>query len=138
MYNAVFCIRRFDIVLVNMFFSPGFPLSNFDHHQYLFKNLAFILIQTSYVIYVADAKPHTNGIFNKLEFFNEGMIILMCYIMVCYAGIGPIQHIMESQTPIYLSLGVTGLIVIANFGVMFKMTWSKIKEKYAAYIEKKK
>ena len=31
-------------VLINMFFSPGFPLSNFDHHQYLFKNLAFICI----------------------------------------------------------------------------------------------
>ena len=29
-YNAVFCLRRFEIVLVNMFFSPGFPLSNFD------------------------------------------------------------------------------------------------------------
>ena len=28
-YNAVFCVRRFNIVLINMFFSPGFPLSNF-------------------------------------------------------------------------------------------------------------
>ena len=31
-YNAVFCLRRFDIVLVNMIFSPGFPGTNFSQH----------------------------------------------------------------------------------------------------------
>ena len=82
-----------------------------------------------YVIYVSDTKPHTNDIFNHLEFFNEGMIIRMCYIMICYAGIGPHHAIMKSNTPVYISIGVTGIIVLANFGVMIKMTLSKIRDK---------
>ena len=32
LYNAIFSVRRFDIVFINMFFSPGFPLSNFESH----------------------------------------------------------------------------------------------------------
>ena len=64
LYNAVFCLRRFQIVLVNMVFSPGFPLTRFDQHQYLFKQFAFIIIQSAYLIYVADTKPHTNHVFN--------------------------------------------------------------------------
>lgn len=87
-YNAVFCVRRFNIVLINMFFSPGFPLSNFKQDQYLFKNFAFIGVQTAYIMYVWDQKPHTNHVFNQLELFNESMIILMCYVMVVYTGIG--------------------------------------------------
>ena len=101
-----------------MFFSPGFPISNFEQHQYLFKQFAFIIIQTAYILYVSDTKPHTNNIFNQLEFFNEGMIIMMCYVMIVYTGIGPVQEIMKSNTPVYFSMGITGIIAIANFGVM--------------------
>ena len=43
-YHAVFCTRRFHIVFINMIFSPGFPLTNFDQHQYLLKNFFFIFI----------------------------------------------------------------------------------------------
>lgn len=46
------------------------------------------MVQTVYVMYIADTKPHSEEIFNCLEFFNEGMISLMCYIMICYTGIG--------------------------------------------------
>ena len=91
-----------------------------------------MFVQTAYVLYVTDAKPHTNDIFNYLEFFNEGMIILMCYTMICFSGIGPFAEILKSTTPIYFSVGITGLIVVANFGVMIKMTLGKMKDKWKA------
>ena len=78
------------------------------------------------MLYVTDARPHTNDIFNFLEFFNEGMIILMCYVMIVYSGIGPFAEILKSNTPVYFSIGITGLIVAANFGVMIKMTLTKL------------
>ena len=65
------------------------------------------------------------------------MIILMCYIMICYAGIGPVHEIMKSKTPVYISIGITGLIVLANFGVMIRMTVNKIKAKYKQRKQKK-
>ena len=125
-------MRRFYIVFINMIFSPGFPITNFGQHQYLLKQFFFVFIQTAYVLYVTDAQPHTNDIFNKLEFFNEGMIILMCYTMICFSGIGPFAEILKSTTPIYFSVGITGLIVAANFGVMIKMTLGKMKDKWKA------
>jgi len=138
MYNAVFCVRRFNIVLVNMFFSPGFPLSNFEQHHYLMKNFCFIFIQTVYLMYIADTKPHSEDIFNILEFFNEGMITLMCYIMVCFTGIGPSHYIMQSKAPVYLSLSITVLIVIANFSVLIRMTIYKLKQKKAKKLQEKR
>ena len=129
-YNAIFCLRRFYIVFVNMIFSPGFPGTDFAQHQYLFKQFAFIFIQTAYLLYVTDTRPHTVSVFNSLEFFNEGMIILMCYIMICYAGIGPVSQILKSKVPFYISILITAAIVAANFGVMIRMTISKMKQKY--------
>ena len=81
------------------------------------------------MIYIADTKPHTSNIFNWLEFWNEGLIIIMCYIMICYAGIGPVEEILESKIPIIISVLITGLMMIANFGVMLSMNFSKIKLK---------
>ena len=57
------------------------------------------------------------------------MIILMCYIMVCYTGIGDSQKIIEQQFPILLSLVITALIVMANLGVLLRMTALKIKQR---------
>ena len=37
----------------------------------------------------------------------------------------------------YISIGITGLIVAANFGVMIKMTVTKIKEKWRMKKSKK-
>ena len=59
--------------------------------------------------------------------FNEGMIILMCYIMICYTGIGDSQKIIEQKFPILLSLMITALIVMANFGVLIRMTLKRIR-----------
>ena len=78
-------------------------------------------------MYIADTQPHTNNIFNWLEFFNEGLIIIMCYIMICYAGIGPVEEILKSSVPITISITITGLMIAANLGVMLKMNYTKIK-----------
>ena len=58
-YNAVFCTRRFNLVFVNMIFSPGFPLTNFESHQYLYKNFLIIFIQTVYLMYITSTTPHS-------------------------------------------------------------------------------
>ena len=44
---------------------------------------------------------------------------------------------MKSKIPVYISIGITGLIVLANFGVMIRMTVSKIKAKYKQSKQKK-
>ena len=122
LYNAVFCVRRFDVVLVNMIFSPGFPLTNFDHHMYVFKNIAFLFIQSAYLIYIMQTRPHTRSHFNSLEFFNETLIILMCYIMLVFSGIGDRDLLLDSAVPLYISVILTTILIVTNIGVMAKTT----------------
>ena len=43
-YNAIFSVRRFDIVLVNIFFTQNSPLSGLDRSFYMQKVLCLILI----------------------------------------------------------------------------------------------
>lgn len=43
-YNAVFCVRRFDIVIINQYFSKDSPMSGVDRTHYLFKIILFMLI----------------------------------------------------------------------------------------------
>lgn len=120
--------------MINLVFSPGFPLTNFEQHQYLAKCIAIIILQTAYVMYIVFAKPHSQGIYNYLEIWNEGLIILMCYIMLIYTGMGSREHsldILKRLTPQFLSLLVTLLIVCANVGVLIRMTIVKLKQKKA-------
>ena len=78
-------------------------------------------------MYIADTLPHTNKIFNWLEFWNEGLIVLICYIMICYAGIGPVEEILQSNAPIIISIVIASLIMAANLSMMLKMNYTKIK-----------
>ena len=43
-YNAVFCARRLDLVLINIFFSPDFPATKFDQNHYLLKIFTWLFI----------------------------------------------------------------------------------------------
>ena len=81
------------------------------------------------MIYIADTKPHTSNIFNWLEFWNEGLVIIMCYVMICYSGIGPVEEILKTNVPIAISIVIVGLIMAANLGMMLKMNYTKIKNK---------
>jgi len=69
--------------------------------------------------------------FNKLEFFNEGFIILLVYIMLCWSGIGDRDVIQNSNIPLYISLGISGIIVVANIFVMLRLYLDKCKRKAA-------
>ena len=86
-YNAVWSVRRFDIILMNQLFTAGNPVTGFDRNFYLHKILCFILIQIGYVIYIYDAHPHTESIFNRLEFVNEFLLILLGYIMLSFTNL---------------------------------------------------
>ena len=95
-------------------------MTDFANHQHVLKIVAFIIIQTAYVIYIMHAMPHTESMFNKLELFNEGMIILMCYIMFVFAGVGN-RDILLSDIPLYICMTITALIVVVNVCVMLRL-----------------
>lgn len=44
LYNVVFCVRRFYIVLINFYFAPAFPFSDYESHAYLLKVLTFLIL----------------------------------------------------------------------------------------------
>lgn len=129
MYNSVFCLRRSYIVFVNLIFSPGFPLTGFENHQYVAKNMAILFVQTLYIIYIMYSMPHTESMFNKLEFFNEGLIVLLVYIMLCWSGIGDRDIIQGSDIPLIISVIIAGIIVIANCYVMLRLYIQKMKQR---------
>ena len=87
LYNVVFCARRFDIVFINVVFSAN-SLTSTETNHYLPKILCFLVIQSAYVIYILEAKPHTKRISFWLEMFNEGVLIILSFIMLCYCGFG--------------------------------------------------
>lgn len=95
-------------------------MTDFANHQHVLKLVAFLIIQTAYVIYIMHAMPHTESMFNKLELFNEGMIILMCYIMFVFAGVGN-RDILASDIPLYACMAISALIVVVNVFVMLRL-----------------
>ena len=86
-YNAVWCLRRFDIILMNQLFTAGNPITGFDRNFYLHKIMCFILIQIGYIIYIERARPHSEGIFNKLEFVNEFLLLFLGYMMISFTNL---------------------------------------------------
>ena len=87
LYDSIFAMRRFYLVLVNVSLTSTFPLTSFEKNEYLFKILIFLFMQSLYVVYILDAKPHTMKIFNKLEFFNETALIILSYMSIAFTGI---------------------------------------------------
>ena len=111
-YNVIFCVRRFDIVFINVIWSENSPLRMTDGgNNYLFKIFSFLIIQTIYVIYILETMPHTHSIYNYLEVFNECLLILLTFIMVTYSGVGAkhlVDDIQESMVPQIVSLVIVG------------------------------
>ena len=83
-----------------------------------------------YIRYIQSTKPHTNDVFNRLELFNEGSLILLCYIMLAYSGIIPIDQIIDNEIPLFASLIIAALIVAVNFGIMLEISYKKLLQKY--------
>ena len=44
-YYAVFAVRRYSLIVINIYFSQGSPLSDADRTQYLMKISAFLIVQ---------------------------------------------------------------------------------------------
>ena len=85
-YDAVFAVRRFDIVLVNLFFSIDSPLSGAERSFHLFKVLGFMVIQTVYLLFIHNVHPHNDSIFNKLEFVNEYSMVALAYLSLNFVN----------------------------------------------------
>ena len=80
-------MRRFYIVFINITLSPNCPWSNFEQHRYLYKILIFTFIQSLYIIYIIESKPHIVMKFNRLELFNEGALMCLGYVSLAFSGI---------------------------------------------------
>ena len=88
------------------------------------------MIQTFYMLYILKTKPHTTMIFNYLEFFNEGALIMLAYVMLIFSGMTPLGDLISKNKTAYtvaewLGIGIAIAIAVMNFYVMIKMTVDK-------------
>lgn len=135
-YNAVFAVRRFDLVLVNVFFTAGSPLSGIERSWYLQKILCFLIIQIMYLSYIHVTKPHEEGLFNVLEFVNEYALMAMAYLMINFTNIVALRDVKTNElipsserlntTVEQLAILVIICIVVINFGIMVRLSVQKI------------
>ena len=86
LYNPIFCMRRFYIVAINVILNAECPWTNFETNRYLYKIFFFLLLQSLYLFYIADTKPHLHTTFNRLEFLNEGALMALAYLMIAFSG----------------------------------------------------
>ena len=91
------------------------------------------MIQTFYILYIIATRPHTTNMFNSLEFFNEGALIILAYVMLIFSGMTPIDDLIANNIAYtvaeWLGIGIAIVIAVVNFYVMFKMTYTKMKAK---------
>ncbi len=135
-YNAVFAVRRFDIIMMNIFFTAGSPLSDFYRSWYLQKILCFLCIQIGYLSYIHSVKPHSESLFNTLEFVNEYALMALAYLLINFTTIvahrDPITHEIVPKSESFNSkveygaIGIVAFIVGVNFGIMIRITAVKM------------
>ena len=112
-------------------------MSGVDRTHYLQKVLSFLLIQTIYLAYVHNVHPHSESIFNMLEFVNEYLMVALAYIMLNFTKLSMIQD--PSNPAGYLpkskkfntlmeygAIGLISLIVLVNLAVMIKISFHKM------------
>ena len=101
----------------------------------MFKAVFFILLQTFYVLYIFDTRPHKGGIHNTLEFINEFALILLGYVMLIFSGLTPIADLLAaplSYTVAEMSgVAIAVAILLTNFFVMWKKMIDKVKNSWA-------
>ena len=142
--NAVFAMRRIDIVVMNVFLSEGSPISGIDRSMYLQKIICFLYIQMLYLMFIHNVRPHSENLFNRLEFINEYLMMGVAYCMINFANVvsiqDPVTHEpLQSDSTLnsaieLLSITFIGLIVLVNFGVMIVQSVRKIQ----LYFKKRK
>ena len=91
------------------------------------------MLQTFYMVYILKSRPHTTDIFNYLEFFNEGALITLAYVMLIFSGMTPINDLIANKVAYVVAewsgISIAILIAVVNFYVMFRMTYDKMRVK---------
>lgn len=107
----------------------------------LLKIIFFIILQSIYLLYIFESRPHSTRLFNRLEFFNEGMLTLLAYVMLIFSGMTPISDLLADKLVYgfaeWLGVGMALFICVMNFYVMGKLTIDKMKAKMAEKKQKK-
>ena len=80
-------MRRFYIVLINIMLNAECPWTNFEQSRMLYKIILFLLVQSLYIMYIYETRPHTLNLFNRLELGNEGALMMLAYIMIAFSGV---------------------------------------------------
>ena len=127
-YNAVFAVRRFDIILVNLVLNNGSPLSGITRTFYFEKIVLFLVIQTAYLGYIHLVRPHQEPLFNRLEFINEYSLCLLAYCMLFFTGggTGAYNEFMIGRS---IALLLILFLFIVNIGTMLMIMFGKVKRK---------
>ena len=127
-YNAVFCARRFNIVLINVLFSQN---DLFETNHYLLKIVCFLVIQSAYVMYILEAKLHAQRVNYILEIVNESVLIILIYMMICYSGMGNANQeelIQESMFLQVIIFTLFSIFLFTNLFVLLKKVMLMIKQ----------
>lgn len=105
-YYFVFLFRRLIFVAIPTFL-----------FMFGFLQLQLLLFTTSlYIIYYSGSRPHNTSKRVSLESFNEFMVMVASYHMICYSEFNldvDSQYIMG-----YSHIGVIGIVVVVNVGNM--------------------
>ena len=57
-YQAIFAVRRWDLIFINMVFTKDFPMFYLSRSFYLEKVISFLIVQLFYIFYIHLVKPH--------------------------------------------------------------------------------
>ena len=122
-YTAVFCVRRF------LFVMWLFAFGNDGRERNIY---ILLVIQSVYVAYLANYRPHTEKMYNWLEMINETGVTMLAY---CMFSINP-DGMLDSNEQWMAGNVVVGLlatIVIVN--AIFVLCYNGIgaKAKYAKW-----
>ena len=99
--------------------------------MYLFKIMGLLIVQTFYVAYIHQVRPHAETIFNMVEFVNEYSLIILGYAMLNYIRLSPLPPDQQFNYWVELTVvSIIGIMVIVNFGVMIRLSIGKIMASY--------
>ena len=70
LFQAVFTVIRFDLVLMNLVLSADSPFTKAKESIYLLKIFCLMGIVILYLCYIHISWPHDEPVYNVLEFFN--------------------------------------------------------------------
>ena len=127
LFQAVFTVIRFDLVLMNLVLSADSPFTGAKQSIYLLKIFCLMGIVILYLCYIHISWPHDEPVYNVLEFFNQYMLLLLAYLMLFFTEIFPVMPTYSANQIIgRLSICIVFAVVVVNFGFMMKLSIWKV------------